>query len=352
MDHAVEQRTVLPPSEQTSRGRELLEILGVPLRPFELDESKMQDIDVAVVVKHTFIEVVDPSIRSLSRSMSDSALLSVKTDMEKPWDSEKPWKMRLADKFQDLSDASTNVSLDAEDVGGLETPTRPERKDTCWSDDEDGALYSSSVPYQFVESWWIPMGYDTFMPVQWEDQTQWDEQAQWDDQSQWHEQTLGECQTRETHAESQEWRTTVMLRNMPNNYTRDMLLELVETMGFDGKYDFVYLPVDFKSQAGLGYAFVNFISSTEALKCFDMFEGFSDWTVPSEKVCTVTWGSPYQGLQAHIERYQNSPVMHHSIADEWKPALFDGGVRYPFPPPTKSIKTPKIRQTTQGQTQS
>ena len=51
----------------------------------------------------------------------------------------------------------------------------------------------------------------------------------------------------------EEWRTTVMLRNMPNHYTRDMLLELVDSMGFEGCYDFAYLPVVFKPQAGLGY---------------------------------------------------------------------------------------------------
>merc|ERR1740130_1979356 len=147
-----------------------------------------------------------------------------------------------------------------------------------------------------------------------------------------------------TDADDQEWRTTVMLRNMPNNYTRDMLLELADSMGFAGCYDFAYLPVDFKSQAGLGYAFINFVSTAEAQRCFDCFEGFSEWKVPSEKVCTVTWGSPYQGLEAHIERYQNSPVMHHSIPDDWKPVLLGQGVRLDFPAPTKPIKTPKVRQ--------
>ena len=89
------------------------------------------------------------------------------------------------------------------------------------------------------------------------------------------------------------------------------------------------------------HAFINFITTNEAQRCF---EGFSVWKVPSEKVCTVTWGSPYQGLDAHIERYQNSPVMHHSIPDDWKPVLLEQGVRIAFPAPTKPIKTPKVRQ--------
>merc|ERR1740138_1013689 len=54
-----------------------------------------------------------------------------------------------------------------------------------------------------------------------------------------------------------EHRTTVMLRNLPNNYTRDMLLEHIENKGFIGLIDFFYLPIDFRSHACLGYAFVN-----------------------------------------------------------------------------------------------
>ena len=62
-----------------------------------------------------------------------------------------------------------------------------------------------------------------------------------------------------------------MLRNLPNNYTRDMLLELIDSLGFRGQYapgfcfqlkiveDFIYLPIDFQTQACLGYAFVNLV---------------------------------------------------------------------------------------------
>jgi len=141
-----------------------------------------------------------------------------------------------------------------------------------------------------------------------------------------------------------EWRTTVMIRNMPNNYTLDMMLELVDLMGFIGTYNFAYLPVDFHSQAGLGYAFLNFATVADAQRCFRTLEGFSNWKVPSDKVCTVTWSSPTQGLEEHIDRYRNSPVMHPALPDGWRPAYFQQGIRVPFPPPTKAIKAPKVRQ--------
>jgi phosphatidylglycerophosphate synthase len=52
----------------------------------------------------------------------------------------------------------------------------------------------------------------------------------------------------------------------------------------------------------------------------------------------------HKGLGAHIERYRNSPVMHESVPDEYKPAMYTRGVRVPFPPPTKNLRMPRIRK--------
>eukprot|EP00913_Durusdinium_trenchii_P034625 g32394.t1 len=60
-------------------------------------------------------------------------------------------------------------------------------------------------------------------------------------------------------------RTTVMLRNLPNNYTREMFLEMLDSEGFRGSYDFVYLPCDFHRKANLGYAFVNMVDAWNCL---------------------------------------------------------------------------------------
>jgi len=140
-----------------------------------------------------------------------------------------------------------------------------------------------------------------------------------------------------------EYSTTVMLRNLPSNYTRTMLLELIDAEGFTGKYDFVYLPMDFNTNASLGYGFVNLTSPLEATKFWKNFEGFSRWALPSDKVCCLDWSRPHQGLEAHIERYFNSPVMHVRVPDFCKPMIFSDGVRVPFPPPTRQVKAPRLR---------
>jgi hypothetical protein len=137
--------------------------------------------------------------------------------------------------------------------------------------------------------------------------------------------------------------TTVMLRNLPVGFTRAMLLELIDSEGYFGMYDFVYAPVDFGTGTGLGYGFVNLHSAACASDFWKHFSGFSRWSCSSDKVCAVAWGEPCQGLSQHLERYRNSPVMHDSVPDEWRPIFLVEGVRVDFPEPTKRIKAPKIR---------
>jgi len=161
---------------------------------------------------------------------------------------------------------------------------------------------------------------------------------------------MGHVYSRQGHSHQGSWGyvapssselTTVMLRNLPNDYTRSMLLQLLDVEGFSGAYDFVYLPIDFKTGSGLGYAFLNFTAQDIADQFRGHFNGFSNWTMPSRKVANVDWSRPNQGLQVHIERYRNSTVMHEIVPDDYKPAVFHVGVRVPFPSPTKAIKEPQ-----------
>mmetsp|Transcript_53900 Transcript_53900/g.128370 ORF Transcript_53900/g.128370 Transcript_53900/m.128370 type:complete len:483 (+) Transcript_53900:156-1604(+) len=140
-----------------------------------------------------------------------------------------------------------------------------------------------------------------------------------------------------------EERTTVMLRNMPNNYNRKMLLQMMDREGFAGQYNFVYMPIDFKSRASLGYAFINLTSPEMARKFWAVFEGYSKWMLPSRKVSKVSWSSPHQGLQAHVDRYRNSPLMHPDVPDDYRPIMLEDGVRAPFPEPTKRLRAPRVR---------
>lgn len=139
-------------------------------------------------------------------------------------------------------------------------------------------------------------------------------------------------------------KTTVMLRNVPYNCSRDSVVKMMDEAGFTGLYNFIYLPIDFRSKSGFGYAFINMVSNAAAEKLFTQFNGFSEWAMKSQKVAEVTWSEPSQGLNIHVERYRNSPVMHDAVPDEFKPAMYDNGIRVAFPAPTKAIRAPRFRR--------
>jgi hypothetical protein len=138
-------------------------------------------------------------------------------------------------------------------------------------------------------------------------------------------------------------RTTLMLRNLPNNYTRAMLLTTFQLEGFAGLYDFVYLPIDFGTGASLGYAFLNLVAHHVALRLWAAFQGYSKWLIPSQKRCVISWGHPCQGLEANVQRYRNSPVMHCAVPAEYKPEIYANGTTVPFPAPTRKLRPPRVR---------
>lgn len=138
--------------------------------------------------------------------------------------------------------------------------------------------------------------------------------------------------------------TTIIMKEIPAEFTRTMLLKLLNNKGFGGFYNFVYIPRSFETQAAYGYAFINFTCSPSATRFRDCFQGFKEWECSSDKKAEVDWASGMQGFKAHVDRYRNSPTMHPNVPDELKPALFLNGVRSEFPPPTKTIQAPRMRR--------
>lgn len=122
-----------------------------------------------------------------------------------------------------------------------------------------------------------------------------------------------------------------------------MIVELLNCQGFAGHFDFVYAPVDFQNCESLRYASVNMTSHGAAASAISRLHGIMVW---EEEELEVSWSLPLQGLASHIRRYQNSPVMHTCVPDEYKPVILRNGVRQPFPAPTRSIKKPRMRNPT------
>lgn len=141
--------------------------------------------------------------------------------------------------------------------------------------------------------------------------------------------------------------TTVMLRNIPNKYTREMLIKQLN-VDFNGDYDFMYLPIDFKNKCNVGYGFINFRSTSVCDKFVKDFHGVDVRKclpgLNSKKIVEVT-PARVQGLTENVRRLRNSPVMNQLVDHpEWMPLLFnDAGVEIPFPMPDQPLPPVKPR---------
>lgn len=103
--------------------------------------------------------------------------------------------------------------------------------------------------------------------------------------------------------------TTLMLRNIPNMYTRSMLVEELDSLGFQSEYDFLYLPMDKSTQWNVGYSFVNFKSPSAAKRCADEVTGhiFRCYDHGSGKVAQVAVAH-IQGLEKNLAYYSKTAV--------------------------------------------
>jgi len=141
--------------------------------------------------------------------------------------------------------------------------------------------------------------------------------------------------------------TTVILKNVPKCITTRRLKEILDVEGYSGRFDFCYAPMHFDSGNSFGYSFVNLTSENNVESFKIHFAGFVAWgadLVEDATPCEIEITSSAQGRSANIERYRNSPVLHKSVKDEFKPVLLSNGVEVPFPPPTSPIKAPRRRK--------
>jgi hypothetical protein len=132
-------------------------------------------------------------------------------------------------------------------------------------------------------------------------------------------------------------RTSLMVRNIPNKYTQQMLLsEFTENGHGPGIIDFFYLPIDFKNRCNRGYAFINFVDYRDILPFHRRYYGKHWRTFNSDKICDITYAR-IQGKSAMLKRFENSALMEKD--EEYKPLVFvshgtDKGTRLPFPDPS------------------
>lgn len=138
-------------------------------------------------------------------------------------------------------------------------------------------------------------------------------------------------------------KTTVVFRNLPSHLSRSELVSLLDNAGFGNKYDFVYLPTNFRTMTVFGYSIVNFSDPVDAQTAFKQLKGAN---VHGQEIITE-WSNSQQGYDVLVRRYRDSPVMHSNVPEKHKPIILADGCQLPFPPPTEVLQPPRKFAVTQ-----
>lgn len=138
-------------------------------------------------------------------------------------------------------------------------------------------------------------------------------------------------------------RTTIMLRNIPNKVDQAMLKNIVDESSW-GKYDFMYLRIDFANDCNVGYAFINFVDPLDIID-FVNARGNQRWNCfKSDKIAEISYAT-IQGKDCLVQKFRNSSVM--LEAAHYRPKLYYtsngptpqmAGSEEPFPEPDNQSK--------------
>ena len=74
-----------------------------------------------------------------------------------------------------------------------------------------------------------------------------------------------------------------------------------------GRFDFLYLPIDFQNKCNVGYAFINMRRAEDVLTFRETFHGKKWQCFNSEKVCEITYAR-LQGFKQMKKHFQTSSI--------------------------------------------
>jgi hypothetical protein len=104
----------------------------------------------------------------------------------------------------------------------------------------------------------------------------------------------------------EDMRTTIMIKNIPNKFNRELLLEIID-QHFKGTYDTFVLPTDVNKYKNFGYSFINFTSSYYIPYFYFIFNKKKWAGTNSKKVCELTY-SKVQGKNDLSNHYPSKII--------------------------------------------
>lgn len=118
--------------------------------------------------------------------------------------------------------------------------------------------------------------------------------------------------------------TSLMISNIPCRVSQERVIEAVNRLGFEGAYDFVYIPTGCrtgpKRSLNMGYGFINFISPELASRFAQAFDGYRFEGSVGLRGCTCR-PARAQGFRANV-RFAAQSILRHGYRHGYgKPML-------------------------------
>eukprot|EP00747_Dinoflagellata_sp_TGD_P081446 gnl/TRDRNA2_/TRDRNA2_161306_c0_seq1.p1 gnl/TRDRNA2_/TRDRNA2_161306_c0~~gnl/TRDRNA2_/TRDRNA2_161306_c0_seq1.p1 ORF type:complete len:709 (-),score=94.98 gnl/TRDRNA2_/TRDRNA2_161306_c0_seq1:118-2244(-) len=106
--------------------------------------------------------------------------------------------------------------------------------------------------------------------------------------------------------------TTLELRNLPEDFSTQLLVEQLDAWGFAGRYNFIHVPTDPHTGRCFGFGLVNAETHADGCPMASSLHDFKNWKVshgPGSYVgCSVSWSLTCQGFDDLCARYQQDPT--------------------------------------------
>lgn len=116
--------------------------------------------------------------------------------------------------------------------------------------------------------------------------------------------------------------TTLMIQNLPRALTQLELVTELNKFGFEGTYDFAYMPQSFNNNENAGFAFVNFMDPIMAGTLVGQWHRKRLFSITQKQAALSISPADLQGLAANIEKWA-TPRLRRIKNQAYRPLILD-----------------------------
>jgi hypothetical protein len=115
-------------------------------------------------------------------------------------------------------------------------------------------------------------------------------------------------------------RTTIMLKNIPREISQLFLMSFLNNK-YKGKFNFLYLPIDFVKKINVSYAFLNLKNSKDIIEIYlDLHD--KPWSFCKNKNAYISYAR-IQGFKSISEHFSKSNLINNELDKLFKPYIND-----------------------------